>query len=87
MKKIVLIPCLLSSHCAFAGTGGAEDENILILSFLAVIVSILVLLYATAFVRRRIAERKEKSVAQPADDVQSEDADEGVELKHPENSM
>jgi hypothetical protein len=87
MKKMLLIPGLLSSHCAFAGTGGAEDENILILSFLAVIVSILALLYAMEFVRKRIAERKEMSIAQPPDDVQSEDADEGVERKHPESTI
>jgi hypothetical protein len=87
MKKALLVFCLFASHYAFAGTGGAEDENMLILSFLAVIVSVLVLLYAKDCIRKRIAERKGRCAEQPPDDAHSEETDEDSERKHPESTI
>ncbi len=73
MKKSMAIPLVFSSHFVFAGTGGANDEPLLILSFMAVILSILVVLYSIEFTRRFIKKRKEKRIAQLTDDADSED--------------
>jgi len=72
MKKILLIPFLLTFYFAFAGTGGAKDENLFILSIIAVMLSILAVLYSIDFIRRIIKERKEKKIAHLTDKEDSE---------------
>lgn len=72
MKKILLIPFLLSFHFAYAGTGGANDEILLILSIIAVLLFILAVLYSIDFIRRIIKERKEKKIAHHNDEGISE---------------
>ena len=72
MKKFLLIPLLFSFHFAFAGTGGAKDENLVILSIIAVIASVLAVLYAIEFTRRIIKKHKEKRIAQLSDNTNNE---------------
>ena len=68
MKKLLLITFLLSFHFAFAGTGGAKDVNQLILIVIAVMLTILAVLYTIDFFRRIIIERREKKTA-PLNDI------------------
>jgi hypothetical protein len=75
MKKLLLLPFVCSYQFAFAGTGGAYDEHLLILSFVAVIVSILSILYSVDFIRRKVNERKEKGTDQLLDETNSENID------------
>ena len=72
MKKILLIPFLLSFHFAYAGTGSANDEILFILTIIAVLLFILAVLYSIDFIRRIIKERKEKKINHPADKANSE---------------
>jgi NADH:ubiquinone oxidoreductase subunit 2 (subunit N) len=72
MKKILLIPFLLSFHFAYAGTGSGNDETLFILSIIAVMLSILAVLYSIDFIRRIIKERKEKKINHLADNANSE---------------
>jgi|WetSurMetagenome_2_1015567.scaffolds.fasta_scaffold1697104_1 hypothetical protein len=67
MKKILLIPFLLSFHFAFAGTGSANDEIYFLLVIIAILLCILAVLYTIDFIRRIIKERKEKKIANIAD--------------------
>jgi hypothetical protein len=72
MKKILLIPFLLSFHFAYAGTGSANDEILFILSIIAVMSFVLASLYSIDFIRRIIKERREKKISYPADKDNSE---------------
>jgi hypothetical protein len=72
MKKILLIPFLLSFHYAYAGTGSGNDETLFILSIIAVMLFILAVLYSIDFIRRIIKERKEKKITHLADKANSE---------------
>jgi hypothetical protein len=72
MKKFLLILFLLSFHFAYAGTGSGNDETLFILSIIAVMLSILAVLYSIDFIRRIIKERKEKKINHLADNANSE---------------
>ena len=73
MKKFLLVPFLLSFHFTYAGTGGANDGILFSLSFIAVMLFILVVLYSIDFIRRIIKERKEKKITHLADKVNDVD--------------
>jgi hypothetical protein len=76
MKKILFILFLLSFNFAYAGTGSGNDEYLFILSIIAIMLSILAVLYSIDFIRRIIKERKEKKIAHGTDDAGSEDISE-----------
>jgi len=63
MKKILLIPFLLSFHFAYAGTGSGSDEILFILSIIAIMSIILAVLYTIDFIKRIIKERKNRKAA------------------------
>ena len=75
MKKLLTLQFVCSFQCTLAGTGGANDEHLLILSFVAVMVSILFILYSVDFIRKKIVERKEKGTEQLPDETNSENID------------
>lgn len=72
MKKVLVIPFLLSFCFAYAGTGDANDVNQLILIIIAVLLTILSVLYTISFFRKIIKERREKKAAQQNDTADSE---------------
>jgi hypothetical protein len=72
MKKILLIPFLLSFHFAYAGTGGANDEIQFILVVLAVLLLIYAVLYLIDLVRKIIKQHQEKRITHSADETDSE---------------
>jgi hypothetical protein len=72
MKKILLIPFLLSFHFTYAGTGSGNDEILFILSIIAVMSFVVALLYSIDFIRRIIKDRKEKKITHLADKANSE---------------
>ncbi len=72
MKKILLIPFLLSFQFAYAGTGSGNDEILFILSIIAVLLFILAVLYSIEFIRKIIKEHKLKKLAQLNDETTSE---------------
>jgi hypothetical protein len=71
MKKILLIPFLLSFHFAYAGTGGARDEIQFLLVILAVLLLIYAVLYLIDFVSKIIKQHKEKKITYTADETDS----------------
>jgi hypothetical protein len=73
MKKILLIPLLLTFQFTYAGTGSANDENLFVLAIIAVMSFILAVLYSINFFRKIIKERREKKIAHLADKTNSED--------------
>jgi len=72
MKKLLLIPFLLSFHFAYAGTGSANDGMLFILSIVGILSFILAVLYSIDYIRRIVKECKEKKIAQLADKANSE---------------
>jgi hypothetical protein len=76
MKKILLLPFLLSFHFAYAGTGGANDEVPFLLVIIAVLLFILAVLYSIDFVRRIIKQRREKKETPRATEADSQNVSE-----------
>jgi hypothetical protein len=72
MKKILLIPFLLSFHFAYAGTGSGNDAVLFYLAVIALMSFILAVLYSINFIRKIIKEHKEKKITHPADKVNDE---------------
>jgi hypothetical protein len=72
MKKNLLLSFLLSCHFAYAGTGGAKDETLFLLSIIAVMLIILSVLYSIDFTKRIIKEHKEKKIAHLTDEAYGE---------------
>jgi len=72
MKKLLLIPFLLSFHFAFAGTGAANDEILFLLVIIAILSFILVVLYSIDFIRRINKECRKKKIARMAENAGSE---------------
>ena len=72
MKKVLLIPFLLSFNLAYAGTGSANDVIEFYLSIIAILLFIVAVLYTITFIRRIIKERKEKKITPPEDNVDGE---------------
>jgi hypothetical protein len=77
MKKILLIPFLLSFQFAYAGTGSANDEIPLILLIIAAGILILAVIYLFEYIRKMRKKRREQKTAQDAGIVQNEDTDQG----------
>jgi hypothetical protein len=63
MKKFLFILFMFPFHYAFAGTGSANDEILFMLVIIAILSSILVVLYSVDFIRRIMKERREKKIA------------------------
>ena len=72
MKKMLIIPLLLSFSFAFAGTGSANDTMLLYLAFIALMLFILVILYSVSFIRRIMKERRERRAAALTNDEPEE---------------
>jgi hypothetical protein len=72
MKKILLIPFLLSFHFAYAGTGSASDTILFYLAIISVLLFILAVLYSITFIRRIIKECREKKITHIDDNVNGE---------------
>lgn len=73
MKKILLVPLLLSCCVAYAGTGSGNDVSLFYLAIIAFMSIILGGLYTISFFRKIIKERKEKKMAAHDDQVKDED--------------
>lgn len=74
MRKVLLVPFLISFHFASAGTGGAKDDYLLILSIIAVLLFILTVLCSIDFLRKLIKEHKEKKMALLAEKESGEES-------------
>jgi len=72
MKKVLLIPFLLSFYVAYAGTGSGSDASLFYLAIIAFMSIILGGLYSVNFFRKIIKERKERKIAHHADEVNDE---------------
>jgi hypothetical protein len=72
MKKILVIPLLLSFHFAYAGTGSANDEILFMLVIIAILLFILAVLYSIDFIRKIIKEHRDKKTSQLADKANGE---------------
>jgi len=69
MKKILLIPFLLSFHFAYAGTGSANDEMLFLLVICAFLLLILALITSVEFITRMIKHHREKKITDTALDT------------------
>lgn len=67
MKKVSIIPFLLSFHFAYAGTGGASDGIPFILSIIGLLSVIVAVLYLIEFIRNIIKAHKENKLAHLTD--------------------
>jgi hypothetical protein len=72
MKKNLFIPFLVSVHFAFAGTGGAHDASLFMLSIIAIMSIVLAVLYSIDFIRRFVKELREKKITHLTDEANSE---------------
>ena len=62
MKKVLLIPFLLSFHFTYAGTGSGNDVIPFYLAIIAVMLFILVVISTINFISKIIKRRKEKKI-------------------------
>jgi hypothetical protein len=62
MKKLLLIPFLLSFYFSYAGTGSGNDAVLFYLAIIALMSFILAVLYTISFIKRIIKEHKEKKI-------------------------
>ncbi len=72
MKKNLFIPLLFSIQFTFAGTGGAHDASLFMLSIIAIMSIVLAVLYSIDFIRRIVKELREKKIAHLTDEANSE---------------
>ncbi|HNW69748.1 MAG TPA: hypothetical protein PKI01_05065 [Bacteroidales bacterium] len=79
MKKLLLIPLLLSCCVAYAGTGSGNDASLFYLAIIAFMSIILAGLYTVSFFRKIIKERKEKKLDHTAEEVNDENINTGSE--------
>ena len=79
MKKLLLIPLLLSCCVAYAGTGSGNDASLFYLAIIAFMSIILGGLYAISFFRKIIKECKEKKAARHAEEVNDANMNTGSE--------
>jgi len=78
MKKILIVPFLLSFHFAFAGTGGGRDTVLFYLVIIAILSIIFVVIYSISLFRRIIKNRKNKRNVNPDENVDGENIDKEV---------
>ncbi len=72
MKKILVIPFLLSFHFAYAGTGSANDEMLFLLVICAFLLFILAVISSVEFITKMIKHHKEKKITDTAFDSNSD---------------
>jgi hypothetical protein len=63
MKRLLIIPFLLSFYFVQAGTGSGRDSLLFYIAIIAVLSIILAVLFSITLVRKIIAERKKKKLS------------------------
>jgi hypothetical protein len=82
MKKLLFIPMLLIFHFAFAGTGGAKDDDLFLLSICGILLFIVAVGYSIDYIKKIIRQRRSRKLSSSADDPYKGDISQGDLIGH-----